>query len=325
MAVMDNKRLLEHRIRNGLQQIGLLAVLASLLGYLAWVVGGKSFLWGTLLGVALLYFVDPAASPRLLLGMYGARPLSPRDAPSLYGTVDVLARRAGLDRLPRLYYLPSRMLNAFATGQRDDAAIVLSDGLLRRLERRELIGVLAHELAHVANGDIRVMAFADTLSRITGVLALVGQALLVLSLPALLLGLTTPPLGALLVLLAAPTLSALAQLALSRNREYEADRSAAELSGDPVGLASALDKLERYQGRFWEQMILPGRHLPEPSLLRTHPPTPQRIGRLMDLIPRDAGPFRPMSLPLEDLRELRALLPRSIDTTPRWHITGLWH
>jgi len=321
---MDRQRLLRHKVRNDLQQIGLLGVLALLLGYLAWVVGGEPFMWGTLSGVILLYLINPVASPRLLVRMYGALPLSPREAPGLYGILEALARRAGLARLPRLYYLPSRMMNAFATGRREDAAIVISDGLLRRLERRELVSVLAHELAHVANGDIQVMAFADTLSRITGLLALMGQVLVILSIPALLLGLATPPLVALLLLLAAPTLSALAQLALSRNREYEADRSAAELSGDPVGLASALAKLERYQGRFWEQMMLPGRNLPDPSLLRTHPPTQQRIDRLMELIPAGA-PDRPLSLPLEDPRELLALLARGGSRAPRWHITGLWH
>ena len=321
---MDRRRLIEHKVRNGLQQLGLLGLLALLLGYLAWVVGGESFLWGTLLGVGLLWLINPVASPRLLVRLYGAIPLSPRDMPGLYAIVEALAECAGLERLPRLYYLPSRLMNAFATGRRDDAAIVLSDGLLRRLERRELIGVLAHELAHVANGDIQVMTFADTLSRITSLLALLGQILLLLSIPALLLGLATPPLLALLVLLAAPTLSALVQLALSRNREYEADRSAAELSGDPLGLASALDKLERQQGSFWEQMMLPGRHLPDPSLLRTHPPTQERIARLMELVPEEL-PSRVLAWPLDDPRELLALLGRGIEGAPRWHITGLWH
>jgi heat shock protein HtpX len=322
---MDRQRLFEHKLLNGLQQLVLLAVLALLLGYLAWVVGGEPFMWGTLIAIAVLYLVNPAASPRLLLGMYGARPLSPQEAPSLYRVLDTLAARAGLERLPRLYYLPSRMMNAFATGRRDDAAIVLSDGLLRRLERQELIGVLAHELAHVANGDIQVMAFADTLSRITGVLALIGQVLLVLSLPLLILGLETPPLGALLVLLGGPTLSALAQLALSRNREFEADRSAAELTGDPMGLASALDKLERYQGRFWEQMMMPGRHLPDPSLLRTHPPMQQRIDRLLELIHPGERLPRSLAISGEDQWELVTRLALGIDRPPRWHITGLWH
>ena len=320
---MDRRRLSEHKTRNTLQQVALLAVLALLLGYLAWVVGGAPFVWGTLIGVGILFLVNPVASPRLVLGMYGARPVAAREAPGLYALLEQLAVRAGLSRLPRLYYLPSRLMNAFATGGRDDAAIVLSDGLLRRLGRREITGVLAHELAHVTNGDIQVMSFADTVSRITGILGLFGQVLLVLSVPLLLLGLETPPLGAILVLIAGPSLSALAQLALSRNREYEADRTAAELSGDPAGLASALDKLERYQGRFWEQAMLPGRHLPDPSLLRTHPPTEERIARLMELLP---GSRRlPPPTGGSERWDLPALLARGVERPPRWHITGLWH
>ena len=318
---MDRQLLREHKLKNDLQQLGLLALLALLLGYLAWVVGGPPFAWGTLIGVALLYLVNPVASPRLVLGMYGARGLSRREVPRLYGILEELTERAGLERLPRLYYLPTRVMNAFATGRRQDAAIVLSDGLLRRLSLRELAGVLAHEVSHIANGDIQVMSFADTVSRITGLLGLLGQVLLVVSIPLVLLGLETLPLGALLVLLAGPTVSALAQLALSRNREYEADRSAAELSGDPAGLASALKKLERYQGRFWEQMMLPGRSLPDPSLLRTHPPTEERVARLLDLVPARAD----TRLIGRTGREMLPPFERSPRTPPRWHVGGLWY
>lgn len=318
---MDRQRLRRHKLRNDLQQVGLLTVLATLLGYLAWVVGGAPFAWGTLMGVALLFLVNPVASPRLVLGMYGARALSSREAPRPYAILGELSARAGLEHAPRLYYVPTRVMNAFATGLREDAAIVLSDGLLRRLELRELAGVLAHEVSHVANGDIRVMSFADTVSRITGLLGLLGQVLLVVSLPLLVLGLETPPLGALLVLLAGPTLSALAQLALSRNREYEADRSAAELSGDPAGLASALEKLERYQGRFWEQMMLPGRRLPDPSLLRTHPPTEERIARLLELVP----PSPRLGLMGRSGWSGLALFKDPPPRPPRWHVGGLWY
>ncbi len=109
-------------VRYTVQQLGLLAVLGLLLGYLAWVVGGEPFLWGTLIGVGALWLVNPAASPRLVLGMCGARAraLAPREVPDLYAIVEALAVRAGLERLPRLYYLPSRVMNAFATGRRDD-------------------------------------------------------------------------------------------------------------------------------------------------------------------------------------------------------------
>ncbi|MBP9604855.1 MAG: hypothetical protein KBE53_12365 [Chromatiaceae bacterium] len=113
---MDRQRLLEHKVRNGLQQLGLLGLLALLLGNLAWVVGGEPFLWGTLMGVAMLWVINPVASPRLLIRLYGAIPLSSREMPGLYRLLDGLAARAGLEQPPRLYYLPSRMMNAFATG-----------------------------------------------------------------------------------------------------------------------------------------------------------------------------------------------------------------
>ncbi|MGE5155548.1 MAG: zinc metalloprotease HtpX [Bdellovibrio bacteriovorus] len=318
---MDRERLQRHKRRNALQQLGLLALLALLLGYIAWVIGGPAFVSGTLIGVLLLYLANPVASPRLVLGLYGARALTPRELPQLYVILKELAERAGLPRMPRLYYIPTRVMNAFATGRPEDAAVVLSDGLLRRLDLRELTGVLAHEVSHVANGDILVMSFADTVSRITGLLGLLGQVLLVANIPLLLLGEEALPMGAILVLLAGPTLSALVQLALSRNRELEADRSAAELSGDPAGLALALDKLERHQGRFWEQMMLPGRGLPDPSLLRTHPPTEERIARLLDLVPAS-----PRVMPGDGLgRPGLGALPRGIPRSPRWHLGGLWY
>ena len=318
---MDRQRLRSHKLKNDLQQLGLLVLLAMVLGYLAWVVGGAPFAWGSLIGVGLLSLINPVASPRLVLGMYGARGLSRREAPRVYALLEALTERAGLERLPRLYYLPTRVMNAFATGRPEDAAIVLSDGLLRRLDLRELAGVLAHEVSHIANGDIQIMSFADTVSRITGLLGLLGQALLLLSIPLLILGLETPPLGALLVLLAGPTLSALVQLALSRNREYEADRSAAELSGDPAGLASALAMLERYQGRFWEQLMLPGRGLPDPSLLRTHPPTEERIARLLELVP----PRPPLGLVEGAGAQAVPVVGTCSIRPPRWHSGGLWY
>ena len=118
----------------------------------------------------------------------------------------------------------------------------------------------------------------------------------------------------------APTVSNLLQLALSRAREYDADLDAAQLTGDPAGLASALDKLERYQGRFWEDLLLPGRRIPDPSLLRSHPPTEERVRRLLAL--RPAAP-----LP-EAVRTLRLAMPphfQVVRRRPRLHWTGLWH
>ena len=123
---------------------------------------------------------------------------------------------------------------------------------------------------------------------------------------------------ALLVL--SPTIASLLQLALSRTREYDADLDAAGLTGDPRGLASALEKLERYQGGLFETLLLPGRRVPQPSLLRTHPPTRDRIARLLALepeaAPRILGSMTSEALPARF---------RTVPGGPRWRATGLWY
>ncbi len=194
-----------------------------------------------------------------------------------------------------------RVVNAFATGSKHHAAIALTDGLLRSLTPRELTGVLGHEIAHIANEDLRVMGLADSISRLTHLLALLGQLAIVLSLPTLLLGVTEVRLARVAsTCRSRHSWPLLAQLGLSRVREFDADRLAAELTGDPHGLASALAKIERVS-RSWRAWLLPDGGNPEPSWLRTHPATAERIERLLELAPPPAmppfsiGPFRPRS------------------------------
>lgn len=124
----------------------------------------------------------------LTLRLYGARPLHPNEAPDLWAVLRELAARAGLPAVPVPHYVPSGVVNAFATGTKHHAAIALTDGLLRSLTPRELTGVLGHEIAHIANEDLRVMGLADSISRLTHLLALLGQIMLLFSLPALLWG-----------------------------------------------------------------------------------------------------------------------------------------
>jgi heat shock protein HtpX len=322
---MSPERLFAHKLRNDLQTFALIALLALLCAYLAWFVGGPVVAWGAIAAVATLYFANPAASPRLVMSLYQGRAISPAAAPRLYRILSELSRRAGLERPPALYYLPTRLMNAFTAGGREDAVIAVSDGLLRRMDLRELTGVLAHEVSHLANGDTRAMAFADLVSRITSVLSLVGQLLLLASLPLWLFSAADIPWLPILVLMLAPTLSALVQLALSRSREYEADRSAAALSGDPEGLVSALRKMDYYQAGLWERVVLPGRRLPDPSLLRTHPPTVDRVRRLLELreregLPRAVAPL--LSGPRPDPYDV---LAGRVPSRPRWHIGGLWY
>ncbi|MAS14355.1 MAG: peptidase M48, partial [Nitratireductor sp.] len=135
-----------------------------------------------------------------------------------------------------------------------------------------------------------------------------GQFLLLLNLPLIFAGAVYVPWHIVALLIFAPTLMALVQLGLSRTREYDADRAAAELTGDPEGLMRALSKLERRVGRFWEEILLPGRRIPEPSLLRTHPSTESRIARLRELTAL-ATPQYPALLDMSYTPRLPSFLP----------------
>ncbi len=309
-----------HRLLNALQSLLLLGAMTAILSGLGWVVaGGSGVLWALVGGVVLVLF-NPGFSPRLILHMYGARRIGPRHAPELHSLLVTLAARAELPAAPHLYYVPSRMLNAFAVGTRANSAVAITDALVRALTPRELAGVLAHEVSHVRHNDMWVMGLADLFSRMTSVFSSFGQLLLLLNLPLLLFSQYSVSWTAILILVFAPTLSALMQLALSRTREYDADLGAAELTGDPRGLAMALEKMERYQGRFLEQIFFPGRRVPDPSLLRTHPPTEERIRRLLELAPGTTPIERP---------PVPTVLPPGvypvIERRPRWHIHGLWY
>jgi heat shock protein HtpX len=218
-------------------------------------------------------------SPQMVLGLYKARPLSTGEAPQLHDIIAELSSRARLPAVPKLYYVPTQMLNAFAVGRKEDAAIAITDGLLRAMDLRQIKSILAHETAHIMNGDLRVMGMADVLNRITSFLSTLG----LLGVP-LVFGVgVKAPLFGLLLMIFAPTIGGLLQLGLSRAREYDADLDGADLTGDPDGLSSALRLLEEKQGAKWESMMLPGSRLPHPSLLRTHPRTEDRIARLQAL------------------------------------------
>ena len=290
-----------HRWLNRLQTALLVLTLLGIAAVAGSLLLGDGGLWLALAAAGFTLLLEPAAASGLTLRLYGARPLYPDEAPDLWAVLRELAARAGLPAVPVPHYVPSGVVNAFATGSKHHAAIALTDGLLRSLTPRELTGVLGHEIAHIANEDLRVMGLADSISRLTHLLALLGQLAIVLSLPALLLGVTEVNWPALLLLAVAPQLALLAQLGLSRVREFDADRLAAELTGDPHGLASALAKIERVS-RSWRAWLLPGWGNPEPSWLRTHPATAERIERLLELAPPPAmPPWRSLATPAAPL------------------------
>ena len=312
-----------HRLRNTLQSAVLVAGMAAIAGACAWFVWGPGGVIWAFLGVALALLFSPGLPSGLALSLYRARAIHPAEFREGYAVLEELARRAALPGIPTLYYVPSTMLNAFAVGRRHDAAIAVTDGMLRSLTMRELAGVLAHEVSHVANNDIRIMNLADVISRVTSLLAFLGIFLVMVNLPLVLAGEASLPWLLVVLLVFAPTLMSLLQLALSRSREYDADVHAAELTRDPEGLASALLKLERFQGRFWESVFMPGRRNPEPSLLRTHPSTEERVRRLMEL----AGRHDRHASPFGHDGRLAGLPPgaRPVRHPPRWRWSGLWY
>jgi heat shock protein HtpX len=316
---MDPVRLSEHRRSNRFHALVLLGGMGLLLATLGWLLAGTAGAIMTLVASSGLLLLTPQLPPELILRMYSARAIHPAEAPELHALLHELARRADLQATPILYYVPSRIINAFALGHGNRRVIAVTDGLLRSLGLRELVGVLAHEISHIRHNDMWVMVVADIITRLTSGLALVGLFVLVLSIPFAIVGHVAVPIVAVLLMAAAPTLSTLLQLGLSRNREFDADLGAVGLTGDPRGLASALDKLERYQGGWLEQIFLPGRHSPDPSLLRSHPPTPERIRRLLALEPR--RPFAELIVPDQGTE-----LPwPPVTRPPRWRGFGTWY
>ena len=273
-----------------------------------------------LLGLLGALLLAPRAPKEMLFSMYRAQRLTAQDFPDAIQMLETLTQRAGLPKTPELYYVPSAAPNAFAVGSRSDSAIGVSDGLLRLMNRREFAGVLAHEVSHIAHNDLWIMGLADAMTRLTSLMSYVGQFILLASIPLLLLGQPVISWWAPIALVLSPTVVSLLQLALSRTREFDADRGGAELTGDALGLASALAKLERRHGRFWEEIFLPGRRIPEPSLLRTHPPTGERIARL-----KAFAAAHPQARQVETaVFEAPALRRRGL-AQPRLHWTGLWY
>ena len=302
--------LLQHRWLNRLQTGLLVLTLVGIAAAAGRLPFGEGGLWLALFAVAGALLLEPVAASALSLRLYRVRALHPQEAHEMWA----LLRE--LPATPVPHYVPSAVVNAFATGSKQEASIALTDGLLRRLSPRELAGVLAHEIAHITNEDLRVVRLADSVSRLTSLLALMGQVAILLSLPALLVGAAEVYWPGLLLLAASPQLALLAQLGLSRVREFDADRLAAELTGDPQGLASALAKIERVS-RSWRAWLWPGWGNPEPSWLRTHPATQERISRLLTLAP---GPASALPLHAPHFLPESAVTPRP----PRWRPSGLW-
>lgn len=317
-ANLNQEAVWRHNLRNRLHSAILIAATALLAAAIAWTVyGPDGLLWAAVLGGVGIWALGHV-SPKMILSLYRARPLQSHEAPELHRLVAELAGKAGLPAVPQLHYVHSKMLNAFAVGRAEDSGIAVTDGLLRAMSLRQIAGIIAHEMSHIRNGDLRVMGLADVLNRITGVMSTMG----LIGIPFMLGTGWNIPLPGLLLLIFAPTMGGLLQMALSRAREYDADLDGATLTGDPEGLASALASLERIQKVNWEGLILPGSRLPEPSLLRSHPRTEDRIARLMALR-RDAAITMPAGS--ERASPGPSIVPPVRNPRIHWHRMGIWY
>jgi heat shock protein HtpX len=321
MSYLDERHRKRAQARNVFHSVALVIGIGLIAALSAYTLLGKDAVIWALVVLVFFSFAGPSAAPEAIMRMFKARPIDPASGAGLLGLVRALAQRAGLPAVPRVYLIPSATLNAFAIGTPARCVIGVTSGLLERLDERELRGVLAHEITHVRNNDIWVMSLADILSRLTRIMSFLALFLFFISVPAWFLMRTPVPWAAIAILYFAPTLSSLLQLALSRSREYEADLGGALLTGDPQGLASALRKLERYQGRFWEDFTMPGRRIPLPSVLRTHPETSRRIARLQQLSTAPA-PLPELEMPAPEMGGPWGIASHS--PRPHFHWSGFW-
>ena len=274
----------------------LMAAITALFMAIGSVMGGHSGMMIALAIAVAMNFFSYWFSDKMVLKMYNAREVDEASAPQFYRMVRELAQRAELP-MPRVYIIDEEAPNAFATGRNPEhAAVAATTGILRVLSEREMRGVMAHELAHVKHRDILISTVSATMAGAISMLANIAMMFGGRDSE----GRPANPIVGLLVALLAPLAASLIQMAISRAREFEADRGGAEISGDPRALASALEKIHAYAQRI--PMAATERH-PETAqmmimnplsggglrgLFSTHPSTEERVQRLLAMAPGGA-------------------------------------
>ena len=276
----------KYRAQNSYQKY---AWLLSALG-LAALIGSIWMGWTMtlfLLGVgSVVTFFSMMIAPQQILKWQKAQKLDRYYQAELYQLVNHLARRAGLSYSPDVYLVHSRVPNAFALGSKEQPIIGITSGLINVLNERELSGVLAHEISHIKNNDLLVKGLAANFGNLTNTLSWIGRILLLFAIPMFFLGIETISIWAILLLILSPGLNVLLQMGLSRSMEYLADHDAAMITKDPMGLASALDRIENLSKPWWATWWKPSLTETSGEWLRSHPETARRIAKLRML----AGP-----------------------------------
>ena len=276
---------------NGLKTAALLGLLTGLVLVVGQYLGGQNGLYYALIFAGVMNFGTYFFSDKIALMTSGAKPVTRDELPRVYEVLERLTQKVGLP-MPKVYVIPTDSPNAFATGRNPShAAVAVTQGILGLLTDEELEGVLAHELGHVRNRDILTSSIAATLAGAITVLARMAYW------GALFGGFGGDReernrgggIGGLFMLILAPIAAMLIQLAVSRSREYEADHTGAEFTGNPYALASALQKLDAYSKRLpmaaspttaHLYIVQPLLGMDFASLFSTHPPIAKRIERL---------------------------------------------
>lgn len=268
----------------------------------------------------LVAFGAPLVPASVMLSLYRAKPMDRRNGRDFYRLLGELTERTGLMEPPKLYVIPSLAHTAFTVGGTGRPAIAISEGLLRKAGLAEIACLLAHELAHIRQGDLRLFALADAVARVAQVLAWAGLALLLAYGPSFVAGTGRLPWLPIAILMLSPLMVSQLLSRLSKVREFDADREAASLVGHRDAYAALLPVLEPNRGRFWEDIVLPNiRKVAEPSLLRVHPTAEERLIRIADA---PAG-GNPLDLGTESPRiSLVGLGPSAM--RPRYRFPGLW-
>lgn len=277
---------------NALRTTFLMALLTVLLVLAGGAIGGRSGMTFALVMAAVMNFVSYWFSDKIVLAMYGAKEVTEAEAPEFYGMVRQLAVQAGIP-MPRVYIIQSETPNAFATGRNPEhAAVAATTGILRILTRDELLGVMAHELSHVKHRDILISSIAATIAGAITYLAHMAQW-------AAIFGGGRDrdeegggALGLIVMAIVAPIAAMLIQMAISRAREYEADKGGATVAGNPLHLANALKKLQMANQQIPMHANEATAHMfiVNPltggglmSLFSTHPPIEERVRRLEEM------------------------------------------